>query len=69
MVYCCVSETAVRSLLLAALAVRLQMNINHRDVNMTSQKNTCMPYGKPDQKRKPKWNLFLEIFSVKIASE
>jgi len=26
-------------------------------------------YGKPDQKRKAQWNLFLEIFSVKTAWE
>jgi len=36
------------------------------DVNMTSRKNTCMMYGRPYRKWKPKWNL-LEIFSMKIA--
>jgi len=37
------------------------------DVKMMSQMTEQHLYGKTDRKRKAKWNLFLEIFSVKIA--
>jgi len=37
------------------------------DVKMMSQMTEQLMYGKPDGKWIAKWNLFLEIFSVKIA--
>jgi len=37
------------------------------DVKMTSRMMEQHMYRKPDRKWKAKWNLFLEIFSVKIA--
>ena len=64
MVYRCVSECASRSFLLAA---RLTADESKHDVKMTSRTTEQHLYGKPDRKRKAKWNLFLEIFSVKIA--
>jgi len=42
---------------------RRQKDVKHRDVNVTSRQNTCMPYGKPDWKRK--WNLFWEFSMCK----
>jgi len=38
-------------------------------VKMTSQMTEQHMYSKPDRKWKAKWNLFLEIFSVKIANK
>jgi len=37
------------------------------DVKMTSRTMEQHLYGKPNQKQKAKWNLFLEILSTKIA--
>jgi len=34
------------------------------DVKMTSRMTEQHQYGKPDRKRKAKWNLFFEIFFV-----
>jgi len=64
MVYRCVSECAGRGFLLAA---RLMADERKHGVKMTSQMTEQHLYGKPDRKRKAKWNLFLEIFSVKVA--
>jgi len=46
---------------------RLMADERKHDIKITSQMTEQHLYGKPDRKRKAKWNLFLEIFSVKIA--
>ena len=46
---------------------RLTADKRKHDVKMTSRMMEQHLYGKPDRKWKAKWNLFLEIFSVKVA--
>jgi len=46
---------------------RLTEDEHKHDVKMTSRMTEQNMHGKSDQKQKAKWNLFLEIFSVKIA--
>jgi len=46
---------------------RLTEDERKHDVKMTSRMMEQNMYGKSDRTQKAKWNLFLEIFSVKIA--
>jgi len=46
---------------------RLTAHERKHDVKMMSRMTEQHLCGKPDRKRKAKWNLFLETFSVKIA--
>jgi len=46
---------------------RLMADEHKHDVKMMSWMTEQLMYGKPDRKWIAKWNLFLEIFSMKIT--